>query len=493
MSTLATNYRLFHANTNTITALTLYDGTGAALTVQSIADGTDDPVGWKTKVISFAEPTEAVFVTPVFLNPNAPVPVFLTYESGQDINATDETTFNVATPGRPTAFGAAHRQYQSVSLEDPSRHTWAITPPLDFTPKVKARTKDPVTGLRLYGNDFYMLCTGTMPDNLEVQCDVEDITDAAGFVDVAYTNVTAYAESSVGKVLLKLDAEIIPQDGFIHALRFRIRYNFSGDVSTWAEGSWQKAAFALPPPNDPKSVSVHVIRDRSDVVPDRIQLTWELETSNPGDMVELYAIDAFGKRHLLGEESDNAVTSMTVEDVSRFYSIPRPPAVQTPYRFGVLAKNRSSTSNLVLTAAPVLLTCKIRSTDPLSPDEIAGTAETVTHLGFMTKASAAAYALTTPGITVEQKAALSSLIGYATEVIFDTIKGIVAKGGSITIDDFGTFKAKWHPDHYRFNVLTGDSVLIPAARQQAFMASKGYKVGTMKGQVITDLQAKALV
>jgi DNA-binding protein HU-beta len=491
MSTPAISYRIYHADSNTLTALSLFTGAGLALTAQSTVDGTDDPAGWKSKVVTFANPTEAVFITPTWQTPASPLPVYLTrVNGGVDTNVMDESTFTTSAPGRPSPRGEYCLQYTATLVG--TVNTWAIVAPLAMTPKIIARTRDPLTGERVYGNDFRMLWGGKFPENVEVQCDVEDITDPAGWFDVAYTNVTEYAEASTGKALIKLNSEIIPQDGLSHALRFRIRYHFGGDLGAWVTSDWMKATYALVAPNPPTNVTANVLRDRSGDIPDRVTVSWQWATTNAGDSVEVYAIDHLGKKHLLGDEDEATVTSMTVENVTRFYTVPVPPAVQTGYKFGVLAKNRSSKSDLVTTVSAVLLTSRVADTAPPTPDEIAGTAETVTHSAFVTKASAAANALTIPSLTVEQKASLASLMGYAVDVVFETIKSVVMRGGSVAIDNFGTHKARWSTERLGRNPSTGESILIPASRQQAFTASVGYKEGTAAGTLMTDAEAKAL-
>jgi hypothetical protein len=117
MSKLATDYRLYYADTNTVIAADIYDGTGGLLTPLSIADGVDDPVGWKTKTITFTDPTEAVFVTPTFSNPAAPVLVYLTRVAlGEDRNVLSEEVFNPTAPTRPTPRGDKALRYEVVRI-----------------------------------------------------------------------------------------------------------------------------------------------------------------------------------------------------------------------------------------------------------------------------------------------------------------------------------------------------------------------------------------
>ena len=46
MSSPSTTFRLIYPDTNTVNAVAMHDATGAALTPQTIADGTGDPAGF---------------------------------------------------------------------------------------------------------------------------------------------------------------------------------------------------------------------------------------------------------------------------------------------------------------------------------------------------------------------------------------------------------------------------------------------------------------
>jgi hypothetical protein len=69
MSKASTSFRVFYPNTNTLSALSLFDSTGAAITPSAIADGTGDPAGYLSKVITLATSAEPLFVTPDLRQP----------------------------------------------------------------------------------------------------------------------------------------------------------------------------------------------------------------------------------------------------------------------------------------------------------------------------------------------------------------------------------------------------------------------------------------
>lgn len=452
----------------------------ATIAVESFSAGD----GWDRKDITLSEAAELIAITPVFANPAAPVLVYLTYDdAGTKKNVLDNSVFNISSPGRPTPRGGQENAYTSVG------GVWTLKTPTDFDAKVKTRSKDPITGVQLYGNDFLMLWTGTNPTAIQVQVDVEDITDPAGFLDVDYTNATTYAESSVGMSMVKLEDEIIPRDGLTHALKFRIRYNCGGDVSPWVESDWQIAVYKLAPPEPPTNVSATLIRDRVDVIPDRVRINWVWAVTNPGDVVEVYAIDFLGKKHLIYEESDNAVTNCTVENVSRFYKVSQPPAGQTAYRFGVLAKNRSTKSDMTISDV-VSITSAIEDTTPPTPDEVAGTAEDITFSGFIQKLAIEVNA--DLSLTPENRSIVNTNAYTLVRDMFRAIRKVIMTGGSVAIEDIGVFKAKWSKERMGRNPSNGEAVLIPASRGVGFTPSIGFKTGTKLGQILTDSEAKAL-
>lgn len=116
---------------------------------------------------------------------------------------------------------------------------------------------------------------------------MEDFTDPAGYVPLAVTNLTGYAESSVGLSLVRANSPIMPRDGLTHLARFRLRYNVAGDAGNWAETSNVRITYDMAAPNPPQAFSVHLLRDRLDTIPDVVWVQWQKAVTNPGDGVEI--------------------------------------------------------------------------------------------------------------------------------------------------------------------------------------------------------------
>ena len=133
----------------------------ATVTIEQFSEGD----GWDRKNITLSEAAELMAVTPVFANPAAPTPVYLLFTDPMSVlkNVLDNSAFTVANPGRPAPRGGQENAY-SVS-----NGIWTLKIPTNFDAKIKPRTKDAITGVPLYGNDFLMLWTGTNPTAIQVQ------------------------------------------------------------------------------------------------------------------------------------------------------------------------------------------------------------------------------------------------------------------------------------------------------------------------------------
>ncbi|MFZ1538842.1 MAG: hypothetical protein WAT23_15850, partial [Chromatiaceae bacterium] len=71
---------------------------------------------------------------------------------------------------------------------------------------------------------------------------------------------------------------------------------------------------------------------------------------------------------------------------------------------------------------------------------------------------------------------LSTILNQTRLKLLLRIKDIIRKGGTVELDNLGTFKANWSP----------------SGRSVGFVPSLGFKVGTALGKPLTDAEAKAL-
>lgn len=489
MSTAAINYRLFYPDTNTLNTVNLYGPDGASVIPASIADGAGNPAGYQSKVITLSSPAELLLATPTFSNPASPVALYLCRDDGGGSfkKVLDESVFNPVSPGRPTAANNANQYllYTATDLGGGFK-SYSVKAPGSPVCIVKDAGKDPITGDALDGNVIMFRWSGAVPTALEVEADIEDITDPSGFFPVGVSNITTYAESSVGLSLIKADSQIVPQDGLGHAVKFRVRYNVNSDVGAWVTLADAFITYQMAAPNPPASLTVTLLRDRSDTIPDVVKLDWVKAGVNPGDGVEIYATDYLGKKHSI-YSSNGAELTARVENISRFVVQDTGPAVARPYAFSIVATNISAKSEETDAAAPLNITSKVKTTAAPTPDELAGTAESVNHATF--KAQVFANVLAAMGTLPAEG---QNIVNTAVDQFVLKMKDVIRKGGSVTLDDFGVMTAKWTNERLARNPSTGAPIVVPAYRSLGFTPSIGLKTGTKNGTILTDAQAKAL-
>ena len=485
MSSPATSFRLFYPESNTVTAALFHDAAGVALTPASFADG---PVadGMKSKDVAFASAVEPLLVTPTFSDAANPVALYLTRnDAGTFKKVLDESVFVPATPGRPTPKNDKSQflLYTATDIGGGIK-TYAVEAPGAAVAIVKDAGKDEITGENLPGNNILIRWSGPVPTAIEVEADVEDITDPAGYFPVPHTNITTYSESSVGLSLVKVDSQVVPRDGMGHAVNFRIRYNISGDTGPWVEIPNAFITFQLEAPNPPTALTVTLLRDRMDTIPDVVKLEWVRDGVSPGTGVVIYATDYLNKKHTI-YTSNGPETECRVENVSRFIVQEVGPAVVRPYVFSIASTNISEKSTEKQAAAPVPITSKLKPVDPPTPDDIAGTSREVEYATL--KAEVFADVMTQLGSLPPEG---QNIVNNAVDKTFLKIKDVVSKGGSVTLADFGVVAAKWTKDRLARNPSNSEPVVVPAYRNLGFTPSIGFKTGVKTGAVMTDLQAK---
>jgi len=329
-----------------------------------------------------------------------------------------------------------------------------IDAPSNAIPNFK-KTRDPFTNLQT-GAEFTARL-GFVESQLHVQASVDD----GAFSDCTFDVISNYPP------MIKVNGITIPQDGLTHPVEMKFWHDDGIETSDEVLADVLVATFDMAPPSDPTGVTVTVLRDRDGVVPDQIKVDW-VSTED----VDVFCLDDLGKKRSVAKMSE-AESTVILENMSRYGT--RDGAVHA-YRFGVQAYNRSTSSNVVY-AAPVNLTASDADVILPSPDDIAGTAAYMSHAQFLSWLDSQFPAIDTAQITAIWTGAL------------DKIKDVLAKGGSVSLADFGKFQANWSDERTSFR--NGTYTVIPAARSPDFDFSSGFKAGVKLGQVMTDTEANA--
>ena len=195
--------------------------------------------------------------------------------------------------------------------------------------------------------------------------------------------------------------------------------------------------------------------------------------SRKSNTFAIFLLDDQGKKRQVGTASDND-NEIIVENCSRFGT---QDGVGHQFRFGVQFMNRSTASAIVY-SDPVTLTTTDGSVAAQTPDDIAGTAQYLTNTQFSTWLSAQ-FPATDP-------ATVASILSNT----LTKIKDVVAKGGSVTLSDFGVFKASWTPERTAYR--NGQYITVAPVRNADFMLSLGFQKGTKSGQVMSDTEAASV-
>ena len=275
MSTAATTFRMFFPQACNLESATTFHNAAGQVVAAPIAWTTGPSEnGLASHDMTFAEAVEPLFVTPVWTDPLNTGSIYLCRNDAEVLTKViDETAFNSADPGRPTPKNDKSQfLLYTETVVSPGVKTYAVEAPTAAVAIVKDAGKDDITGENLPGNNILIRWSGPVPTAIEVEADVEDITDPAGYFPVPATNITTDSESSLGLSLIKVDSQVVPRDGMGHAVNFRIRYNIGGDTGPWVEIPNAFITFQLEAPNPPTALAVTLLRDRIDNIPDVVKI-----------------------------------------------------------------------------------------------------------------------------------------------------------------------------------------------------------------------------
>lgn len=330
------------------------------------------------------------------------------------------------------------------------------TAPSNIIPSVK-KVKDPLTNLQTACEFTARLAFEQA--KLKIQAAVDGGT---------YGNCTFEVLSNYPP-MIRILGVTIPRDAYSHPVQFKMWHEdaVNGD-SPVVTTDPIVAVFDMEPPPAPTGVTAVVLRNRSGVVPDQVQVDWVSDYD-----VDIILLDDQGKKRTVGSGAE-ADTSLVIENCSRFGTQDGQSHV---FRLGVQSTNRSASSAIVY-ADPVNLITTDSSVVAQTPDDIAGTAQYLTHASFI--------AWLQGQFPAVDASTVSSIFTNA----MTKIKDVVAKGGSVTLSDVGIFKAVWTAEKTAYR--NGQYITIAPVRNADFVLSLGFQKGTKLGQVMSDTEAATL-
>jgi hypothetical protein len=139
--------------------------------------------------------------------------------------------------------------------------------------------------------------------------------------------------------------------------------------------------------------------------------------------------------------------------------------------FGVAGLHNGQFGPVTWALQPLMVIGRAEPDEVIAPSPDAATRTTLHEGSLLVAVEAALRAqMATP------PAALGDIVMFTYRKLRDRVKGIVAKGGSVELQDFGTFAASWNR--------------AQTVRGIGFTPSPGFKAGTRAGRVMTDQEAK---
>lgn len=369
-----------------------------------------------------------------------------------------EHTVSFRTSFFTTATGELHHFIDDapVVVLFPTRAALMPNAPTTVIPSFK-KVKDPFTNLQT----GYEFSARLQYDSAMLKAAVS--VDSSPFSDITWTPITSYPPS------VKLNDVVVPRDGLTHIVIFRLwhRDAVTNEDSELVVTDGIAATFDLAPPALPTSVSATLVRDGMEGFPDQVLVAWD----SP-DPVDIYVVDPTAKKRKV-YSADAQESSVVIENSRKYGTQDGQPH---EYRFGLAAFNRSVSSSTVY-AAPLTITSGEPAVAALTPDEVAGTAEKLSQAQLIAALDA-------------DLSADSAVIAQVITATVHKIKDVLAKGGSVTLDNIGQFAAEWSAEKTTFR--NGSYVTVPAARSASFIQSPGLSKGVKAGLVLSDIEAASL-
>lgn len=292
--------------------------------------------------------------------------------------------------------------------------------------------------------------------------------------------------------VLAVAGTALPQDGFTHYLTV-LAWRETAGIASARSSFTVPVQLAAPPVPLPEWVSARLLRQNSSELPDLVEITWRARTA--------VAVVANLRPQASGQSAANLSLGAADRDESRLLAegigarFELQDNQRYPVYFGVAGIRGGQQSPVRWIDAPVLIQAsdgRPAAAPVQTPDTLAGTARALARSiqpgypsPFKTELQAAVLA---------QLGALpangATLIEQALYRLVLKIKDVVRKGGTVTLDDLGTFGVRWSAPRTARHPVTGVETVVPAQRQPTFTASIGFKAGTRAGLLLTDVETR---
>lgn len=270
-----------------------------------------------------------------------------------------------------------------------------------------------------------------------------------------------------------------PQDGVLHRVTIQAWQAVGERTSSRANvvvDLKPTKATALKPP---KTVTATQVRDWTPYYRDLTRIEWDWGDEEPG-LVEVFAyIRPVGSQNRSKRELKNislgVVDANTRQFMAESIGIKINWSGATRVYFGV-ARYLNGERSPELISNEVYISASVNedvTTPVYNPDLESGTVKTWTQAQLV-------------NVISQQSGITTTTIQQILNAALLKIKDVVAKGGSVAIEDVGTFDVLWSDPIVRVDRVTGKTTTTPAQRNARFVPSPGFKLGTQRGSVLND-------
>ncbi len=276
--------------------------------------------------------------------------------------------------------------------------------------------------------------------------------------------------------LVKVDSARIPGDGLTHRLTVAARALLDGAPFGPPATVSLYAKTPNPKPNIiPEWVSATLLRQTTDTLVDLSEIRWR----HPGAVMIVARIPVrvggkWGSRIITVAHADHHEAALRIENLGGALEYLGPQLRDVAIGIAAIAQNRFGPITWAARPLKIRAWNKLAVPPPADPDAAAGTAEHLMDSWYKHHVRLATLRTFPP-----ETAQKNTLINTALQRLFLKIKEVIHKGGSVAIDDFGRFEARWNDAR--------------TVRGVGFVPGPGFKEGTRTGLLLRDDQVRGPV